>query len=112
MVFFAIGSTLSQTTVMGKVTGADGKPMLMANVFLAQPNEIKTIQSVQAGPDGSFKITIDSSGIWILRCTGVYHEEHDLALYIDKPSTIVVNVRLETYTVPGGFQRCESQRQF
>jgi thiol-disulfide isomerase/thioredoxin len=98
MAFFAISSTLAQTTVMGKVMDADGKPMLMANVFLAQPNDTKTIRSVQAGSDGSFKITIDSSGIWILRCIGVYHEEHDLALYIDNPSTIVVNVRLETYT--------------
>ena len=98
MVFFATAPTLAQTTVVGKVTGADGKPMVMANVFLAQPNDTKTVRSVQAGTDGSFKITIDSAGIWILRCTGVYHEEHDLALYIDKPSTIVVDVRLETYT--------------
>ena len=89
---------MAQTTVRGKITGADGKPMLMANVSLAQPNDTKAIRSVQAGKDGSFTITIDSSGIWILQCTGVYHEEHDVALYINEPSTIIVDVQLEAYT--------------
>lgn len=98
IMLFAVAPTLAQTQVKGKVTGADGKPMLMANVFLAQPNDAKTIRSVQADKDGNFKIAIDSAGIWILRFTGVYHQEYSVAFYIDKPTMINIEVRLETYT--------------
>jgi len=96
-VFSFIVFSNAQTIVKGTLVGYNGKPMVNASVALKQPLDITVIKSAAADKDGKFKIEVDSSGIWILYFTGVDHEPYQMALYVDKSSTVNVNVRLKTY---------------
>ncbi|HUI30538.1 MAG TPA: thioredoxin-like domain-containing protein [Candidatus Acidoferrales bacterium] len=87
----------AQTKVTGTVDGFDGKPMLCANVTLLRLPDYSPVKSVVVERDGKFEINIDSSGIWVLQFSGVFHQEHMTLLYIDKPGAIDVDVRLAAY---------------
>lgn len=97
-ILFLAAIAAAQTTVIGKVTDQDGKPMIKANVLLVSPTDVETvIRNVPAEKNGNYKMTIDSTGVWLLEFTGVYHRFHRVALYLDKPATIHLDVRLKTY---------------
>lgn len=88
----------AQTTVTGKVTDQDGKPMLKADVILVRPTNVQAaIRHVQAAKDGHFSMTIDSSGVWLLEFAGVDHAYRRVALYVHKPRQVRLNVMLKTY---------------
>lgn len=114
LVFITAAAACAQTTVQGTVTGADGRPMRMANVFLVAPNEARAVSAVEAGRDGRFVLHIESTGIWMLQFTGVGCREHRVALFLDHPQTILLDVQLESYrylsdlskaTITGDFNR-------
>jgi peroxiredoxin len=93
------------TIVYGNVTGTEGKPMLLANVFLNRPNDDRIVKSLTIRKDGKFSMKIDSSGIWIVRFTGVYHRQYVIAIYIDTQKSINLNVKLEPYNYGDDFKR-------
>ncbi len=97
LVFSFCGLAFSQSTVTGALLGFDGKPMPVANVELMLPGDNTPIENVSAGKDGKYSISIDSSGLWMLRYAGLSHTSHQVALYIDKPESLEVNVRLAAY---------------
>jgi len=96
---------LAQIIVKGRVLGADAQPMRMASVSLTLPEEIHAQRTVQAHESGEFSITIDSAGLWILHFTGVGFRDHRVAVYVDKPQTIEINVRLGGYRYLSDFGR-------
>ncbi len=96
-------ATFAQSTVAGKLSGADGKPMARADVFLMRTTDTTCLRTVKAGPTGDYALTVDSTGIWLLRFTGVAHRERLVAVYLDRPQRLTVNVRLGTYSYLQGF---------
>ncbi len=87
----------AETTVRGSLTGADGRAMPMAKVFLAFPNDSSTACVANVGTDGQYAVSIPSTGVWILRFTGVAHREQKVALYIDRPQSVRLDVKLGGY---------------
>jgi thiol-disulfide isomerase/thioredoxin len=92
-------------TVYGKVTGTDGKPMVMSRVFLTYPSDDNPVRSVAVGKDGKFRIEIESEGLWMLHFTGVFHHEYAVAIYADGSKEIQIDVRLEAYNYGTNFKR-------
>lgn len=90
-------NSFSMIKVFGKVTGTDGKPMTLANVLVTYPSDNKPIKSVKVQKDGNYVVDIDSEGIWILHFIGIYHHEYSIAIYSNKPNSINLDVKLETY---------------
>lgn len=97
MLLTSFATASAQVTVTGTLVGHDGKPMPSANVTLTTTMRDTSIKRVSADKDGKYSITIDSSGIWALWYTGANHSSHSVALYIDKPGEINIDVRLKTY---------------
>ncbi len=87
----------AQTIVIGRITGSDGAPMPMANVFLTKPNEKDVFDSVAADKEGKYKMTIATAGIWTLRFAGVYHKDYSIAFCVEKPAEIALDVQLRSY---------------
>ncbi len=102
---FAAGTVAAQSVVTGKVLGADGKPLVLANVFLTEPNDSAVVQSVEASRTGDFRIEVPYNGIWILRFTGVCHHYQNVALYLEKPQDIQITVRLGAYQYVNDFDK-------
>ncbi len=108
--FIAIGH--AQTIVTGTLVGYDGKPMVNANVVLKQPLDDTVFKSFDVGKDGKFKFEVDTTGIWIIYFTGVNHRAYQTALYVDKPATLDVKVRLKTYEYLSDFSHAEIMGNF
>ncbi len=104
--FMAAG--FAQTVVTGTLLGFDGKPMIKEKVILKSPqfpSVDKDIKSVTPDKNGKFKIQVDSAGISMLYFVGVDHEPYQMALYVDKPEKINVNVRLKAYNYLNDFSK-------
>jgi hypothetical protein len=97
----------AQTIITGTLVGFDGKPMIKSGVSLKQPMNDSVFKFVEAGKDGKFNIQIDSAGIWILHFVGVNHTAYQMALYVDKPVTENVDVRLKTVEYQNDFSKAE-----
>ena len=95
--FFQAALCGEEATVRGLAVGSDGRPMQMAKVFLTFPNDSTTIAAANVAADGQYMISIPSTGVWMLRFTGVAHREQKAALYIDRPQTVRLDVRLGGY---------------
>ncbi len=89
--------TYAKTTITGKVTGTDGKPIPLAHVFLTYPSDDNPLKSVLVEKNGKYKIEIESEGLWTLHFTGIFHHEYTVALYCTTPENIKLDVKLETY---------------
>lgn len=89
-----LSTASAQTTVTGRVTGADGKPMLKARITLAMPNSKRVTESVIANRHGNFQIHVPSDGVWLLTFYGVFHKDYSVAVYADGSRAIVLQVRL------------------
>lgn len=83
-----LATAAAQTTVTGRLVGADGKPMPKARVTLTVPNTDQVAGSVTANRHGDFEITVPSDGVWLLTFYGVYHRGYSVALYVDSSRTI------------------------
>ncbi|MCL5020336.1 MAG: peroxiredoxin family protein [Bacteroidetes bacterium] len=105
-------AALSQTTVSGRVTGVDGKPMILANAFLRQPFDTATVGAVDVARDGGFLINVPWNGIWFLTFTGVHHAPYTVALYVDGRTTIHVDVKLAAYTYLKSFENVRAFGSF
>lgn len=97
IVLFSLSTVSAKTVVSGKITGFDGQPIPLANVFLGSPDGIRSGQSVQAEDNGAYELLIESRGVWLLHFSGVYHQDYTVALYVSEPKTIHLDIRLATY---------------
>jgi hypothetical protein len=94
---FAFIIASAQTTVTGTVTGVGGVKLKRANVFLIEPGTYKPMKSAEVGRDGRFFVEVDTPGLWLLQFTGAEHEEHTLALFVERPERINVDIQLGSY---------------
>jgi hypothetical protein len=83
--------------VTGKVVGADGYPMKMANVSLIQLPDYKSIETITAADDGTYRIALQTNGIWMLKFSGVFHRDQWVTILTDKSQTISLSVNLAPY---------------
>lgn len=98
ILFSALVSTgFPQTTVTGRVTGGEGRPLVKANILLRTPFDTTVAGEVQAGPDGRFVVKVPSAGVWMLVARGVHHADHIVALYVTGENRINVDIRLGAY---------------
>jgi len=95
--------TFAQTTVYGRLTGINGKPMSLAHVFLTYPGDENHIGSVVVQKDGTYNIVINSEGLWILHFTGTFHHEYQIAIYNKELKNINLDVKLQTYSYNHNF---------
>lgn len=106
-ILFLIGilssSSLARTIVYGRVTGTDGKPIPVANVFLCHPSDSLPVESVAVRKDGGYEATIPSTGIWMLHFTGIFHREYPIAIYAINGTRVRLDVCLRTYNYGGVF---------
>jgi thiol-disulfide isomerase/thioredoxin len=93
----------NESTVTGQLLGADGNPMPLAHVRLADATLIPASMSRLHGPilkaeevhaNGTFKISTRDSGPLVLMCTGVGHEELCIPLPLDRPTDLSLDIRL------------------
>ncbi len=112
IMFSFIAIVHAQTIVKGTLLGYDGKPMINANVVIKQPLDNAVFKSYDVGKDGKFKFKVDTTGIWILYFIGVNHTAYQTALYVDKPATLDLNVRLSTYEYLSDFSHAEIMGNF
>ena len=90
----------AQTTITGRILGADGRPMPQAHVHLARSVNERP-RSFETGADGSFTVRTDLRGKLVLHCTGVNHQMHTVRLLVDAPREIRFDVRLGTPALIG-----------
>ncbi len=85
----------AQASVTGTLLGSDGKPIPKATVSLRTISLDSTLKTVDAIPDGKYNITIGSPGVWALTYTGPDQNFREVALYLDKPERIGLDVRFD-----------------
>ncbi len=104
LILFFVFPTQGQTTITGTLVGSDGKPMLKAHVHLVKLVESsfsfgqsKPFVSVEVAKDGTYKISTDQTGPFIVRYTGVHHAHENVLLAVEKPFEEKITVKLPTY---------------
>ncbi|MBI3579671.1 MAG: redoxin domain-containing protein [Ignavibacteriales bacterium] len=108
LVLFFVFIMQGQTTISGTLVGFDGKPMVMAHVHLIKLGQSKPIPwhekrtrgnfvSVKAANDGTYKISTDQTGPFIVQYTGVHHNQENVLLASEKPVEENIAVKLATY---------------
>ncbi len=88
----------AQTVLKGKVLSADGTPISKAQISTTVP-AIQDIFSerqirVDVADDGSYQLTADHPGIYMLRVRGVFHHTLNIPLLVIDQPEIVMNVLL------------------
>jgi thiol-disulfide isomerase/thioredoxin len=102
----------AQTVISGKLLGADGKPMIKECVVLKKSFGNDVIKAGNTDESGNYSITVDSSGLWMLVFSGVYHQAVQMALYTDRPEKMEVDVNLQTYNYVKDFSHLEVTGDF
>ncbi|UCE06481.1 MAG: hypothetical protein JSW07_00110 [bacterium] len=82
--------------ISGKVTGADGKPPILAHVHLInfQGNYREPFQTTRVSKDGQFKLAVSDQGLYRLFVTAVNHNYCSIPLIVDN-ETADVNVDVQ-----------------
>lgn len=58
---------------------------------------ISPTDTAVAERNGRYSVTVDSTGIWFLLYSGVNHVSHRVAVCIEKPEHLLIDVRLRAY---------------
>jgi len=103
LLFFSAISFSQTTIVHGKLLGADGKPMLRANINFSTIFEKTTKHVFTAEKDGSYSVTISSPGVAYLNFAGVDHKTTQIPIINDQDQNIELNVNLGGYTYLDSF---------
>lgn len=99
LILFSFIITLAQQVVItGKLTGCDGKPMIKGQVSVGSYKAGQIISSTEAGKDGSYRISINKSGLIYLKFAGVNHRYKLVPLVLDDTSSdFKLDVQLQAF---------------
>ena len=97
----------AKTSISGRVTGIDNKPISFAHVFLTYPSDNTPLKSVEVAKNGQYKIEIDANGLWMLHFTGIFHHEYTVAIYCNENKDLKLDVNLNTYSYVTKFDRAK-----
>jgi thiol-disulfide isomerase/thioredoxin len=92
-----------RTVITGTLLGHDGKPMSLAHVHLSRFNDSNPLVSVKVGKNGSFELRTADTGLLLLQFTGIDHQARKLALLVDKPRKLALDLRLKSYDYLNNF---------
>lgn len=83
------------TVISGKIVGGDGKPMPKAYAALIRGYlGLKPVDVSDADKDGNFRLTTTQLGVLYIVFNGLNHPWETVAIYIDRPKKIGINVKL------------------
>jgi thiol-disulfide isomerase/thioredoxin len=110
------GYAQHRSIISGYLLGNDGQPMLVGHVTLSgiiAPNLLgadsfpEDLSITQVAPDGSFSISIDSTGPFYLIFTGVGHKMFQVPFILDHPMDCQIEVHLEILHLVDDFRYAE-----
>lgn len=90
-----VAAAKDPTVIAGRLVGADGKPLRKAHVHLAETSHGAPIASVEAGKDGTFRLSTERTGLFFLQMSGVDHQLHEVPVLIERPEPVKLDVRLK-----------------
>jgi thiol-disulfide isomerase/thioredoxin len=95
----ALPSLAQETLVTGTLVGHDGEAMPAAHVSLYEVDERgEALHTVEADPEGRYRVTVDTTGVFTLWYTGAHHLVEEVSLLaIETPDTVEIDVRLSTH---------------
>lgn len=97
LVLFFVFIAQGQTTITGTLVGADGKAMATAHVHLVKLGQSRPVVSVKAAEDGTYRISTNQIGPFIVQYTGVYHGQENVLLAVEKRAEEKIAVKLAPY---------------
>lgn len=87
------GSKSPQSIIEGKLVGYNGKPVIPSAVGIGYPNAPQfKISDVDS--NGAFQLTTDKTGLLILDFSALNHRPQQVALYVNRPKHVKLNVGL------------------
>jgi thiol-disulfide isomerase/thioredoxin len=110
------------TTIKGKVTGSDGQPLVMAQVWISGGvgvelnmhlgTEDPFFDSSRVNGDGSYSISTDSLGGLRLWCTAVGYKPFNIPIVLEEATNLEIDLRLEPYQITPGEKGIEISYDF
>ncbi|MDT8437249.1 MAG: hypothetical protein RRA92_10900 [Gemmatimonadota bacterium] len=90
------------THLHGTLLGPDGGPIPVSHVHVLPETDLReAIASVAAGPDGTWSLEIEETGVFLLRFTGADHLEAMTRLLVPEAGEeIAVDARLGGHEIP------------
>lgn len=90
-ILFSFAVVMAQQVVIsGQLVGSDGKAMPKSHVHLKKP-----ATSLETDKDGSYKLTLNQTGLVFLQFTGVNHQSKTIPVFIEGDNSFIkLNVRL------------------
>src|SRR3990172_2866452 len=88
--------TRGQTIITGTLVGSDGKAMANSNVHLVKLGQSNPIDSVEAGKDGTYKISTEQTGPFLLQYSGADHLPGNVLVATEEPVKETITVKLAT----------------
>ena len=87
---------LSQTTIEGRITDANGGSPILAHAHIGAYNgDLKKSTSTECSKDGHFSIRVPKAGIYSLRLSAVNHQEVSIPLILgEQDNSVEINVQL------------------
>ena len=83
-------------TITGKLLGYDGKPMQQTDIHVYKGGQRAT-ETVHAGADGSFSLTVKDTGVVTVKFAGLFHLSEDIPFLLEQGISLNVDIRLGTY---------------
>jgi thiol-disulfide isomerase/thioredoxin len=93
------------TVVYGTLLGADGAPMKLAHVHIYRALHSRGASRALVGADGRYAIATQYTGALRVQFTGVDHYSAAVPLYLERPGTIRLDVRLRHYEYTDSLDR-------
>ncbi|MFY9225765.1 MAG: thioredoxin-like domain-containing protein [Blastocatellia bacterium] len=90
-ILFSFAVVMAQQVVIsGQLVGSDGKAMPKSHVHLKKP-----ATSLETDKDGSYKLTLNQTGLVFLQFTGVNHQSKTIPVFIEGDNSFIkLNIRL------------------
>jgi hypothetical protein len=74
--------------------------MHQAHVQLCRPNQMQVVATVQADADGFFRLETKERGFFVMRFSGVYHQNLKLPVLLSSDEPVAVDVQLQALSYP------------
>lgn len=83
-----------QAIFTGTLVGSDGKPLKKSHLHLFKLDQRTPIDSVEVRKDGSYRISTDKSGPFLLQYSGTDHQPGNVLVAVEGPLQETITVKL------------------
>jgi len=81
--FCSIFALSQQIELSGRILDARGNPLPVAHAELRRAGRLEPLVQVRANPDGSFALSANGEGLFLLRLAGLHHRAVEIPLVVD-----------------------------